>query len=39
MEELEDSHKIYKFTPKNAETGKYGVYFHGGGYFAEVLNP
>ena len=35
MEELEDSPvKIYKFTPKNAETGKYGVYFHGGGYFA-----
>ena len=26
MEELEDSPvKIYKFTPKNAETGKYGV--------------
>ena len=35
LEELEDSPvKIYKFTPKNAKTGKYGVYFHGGGYFA-----
>ena len=35
MEEVKNSPvKIYKFTPKNAESGKYGVYFHGGGYFA-----
>ena len=35
MEEVNNAPiKIYKFTPKNAETGKYGVYFHGGGYFA-----
>lgn len=26
--------KIFKFTPKNADVSKYGIYFHGGGYFA-----
>ena len=26
--------EIYKFTPSNPDTGRYGVYFHGGGYFA-----
>ena len=30
--------KIFKFTPPNANNEKYGVYFHGGGYFAGSIN-
>ena len=39
---LEEIHgapvKTFKFTPPNANKEKYGVYFHGGGYFAGSIN-
>ena len=35
LEEIKDGPvKIYKFIPPNSSKGKYGIYFHGGGYFA-----
>jgi len=30
--------KIFKLTPPNANKDKYGIYFHGGGYFAGSIN-
>ena len=39
---LEEIHgapvKIFKLTPPNANKEKYGVYFHGGGFFAGSIN-
>ena len=35
LEEIKDGPvKIYKFIPPNSSKDKYGIYFHGGGYFA-----
>ena len=39
VEEIQNAPiSIYKFTPKNPDKGKYGIYFHGGGYFAGSIN-
>ena len=35
LEEIKEGPvKIYKFIPPNSSKEKYGIYFHGGGYFA-----